>query len=74
MAALATNGLRTIWQWWYPQQPAGRNDPQELAQLDAVYLIRLLDAAETALEAIPKPRMQPRHRTAARHSVSVPRR
>jgi AcrR family transcriptional regulator len=71
MAALATNGMRTIWQWWYPQQPARHNDPHELAQLDAVYLIRLLDAAEAALDAIPKPRLQPHHRTAARRSVSV---
>jgi AcrR family transcriptional regulator len=74
MAALATNGLRTIWQWWYPQLDSEHDDPHELSQLDAVYLIRLLDAAQLALEAIPKPQLQPHHRTAARGQVAAGRR
>jgi AcrR family transcriptional regulator len=73
MAALATNGLRTIWQWWYPQSEDEDDDPHELSQLDAVYLIRLLDAAQLALEAIPKPQLQPHHRTIA-HGQAAGRR
>jgi AcrR family transcriptional regulator len=54
MASLATNGLNTIWQWWYPRLTDRRLDLHELATLDATYLLRVLDAAEELLKTIPR--------------------
>lgn len=54
MASLATNGLNTIWQWWYPRLTDGRLDLDELATLDATYLLSVLDAAEDLLKRIPR--------------------
>jgi AcrR family transcriptional regulator len=54
MASLATNGLNTIWQWWYPRLTDRRLDLHELAMLDATYLLTVLDAAEELLKTIPR--------------------
>jgi AcrR family transcriptional regulator len=54
MASLATNGLNTIWQWWYPRLTDERLDLHELATLDATYLLSVLDAAEELLKTIPR--------------------
>ncbi len=58
MGGLATNGLTTIWQWWYPHLASQDHDLNELAQLDATYLIGLLDAAQAALQDISRPPSQ----------------
>jgi AcrR family transcriptional regulator len=55
MGSVTVSGLRAIWLWWYDRQRNGAMDPREPYALDATYLIRLLNAAETALEAIPSP-------------------
>jgi AcrR family transcriptional regulator len=55
MASLATNGLNTIWQWWYPRLAHGQLDLNQLATLDATYLVSVLDAAEQLLKTIPTP-------------------
>ncbi len=56
MASVATNGMSTVWKWWFPQLVDREFvDAQELSELDATYLVGLLDAAETALAALPKP-------------------
>jgi AcrR family transcriptional regulator len=54
MASLATHGLNTIWQWWYPRLTDERLDLHELAALDATYLLSVLDAAEELLKTIPR--------------------
>ena len=55
MAAVAVNGLRAIWFWWYRHQQDGAGDPRDVYDLDATYLTSLLEAAERAIEAIPSP-------------------
>lgn len=55
MASLATNGLNTIWNWWYPRLAHGQLDLNQLATLDATYLVSVLDAAEQLLKTIPTP-------------------
>jgi AcrR family transcriptional regulator len=54
MASLVTNGLLTVWTWWY-RGADGAHDPHELSQLDATYLMRIIEAGEGALKAIPSP-------------------
>lgn len=65
MAAVAVNGLRAIWFWWYRNQRNGVGDPRDVYALDATYLTSLLEAAERALEAIPSPQEHFRQREAA---------
>lgn len=55
MASVTVNGLRAVWFWWYRHQNNPRMDPREPYVLDATYLTSVIRAAETALEAIPKP-------------------
>jgi AcrR family transcriptional regulator len=55
MASVTTNGLRAVWLWWYRHQTNQTMDPREPYALDATYLTRVIKAAETALEAIPRP-------------------
>jgi AcrR family transcriptional regulator len=55
MASVTVNGLRAIWFWWYRHQTNQKMDPREPYALDATYLTSVIKAAETALEAIPKP-------------------
>jgi AcrR family transcriptional regulator len=55
MASVTVNGLRAVWLWWYRHQTNEHMDPREPYALDATYLTRVIKAAETALEAIPKP-------------------
>jgi AcrR family transcriptional regulator len=64
MASLATNGLNTIWQWWYPRPTKQRLDLHELAKLNATYLLSVLDAAEELLKTIPR---APTHLTSNEH-------
>jgi hypothetical protein len=54
MASVTVNGLRAVWLWWYSHQ-SNPMDPREPYVLDATYLTTVIRAAETALEAIPKP-------------------
>ena len=65
MAAVAVNGLRAIWFWWYRHQQDGVGDPRDVYALDATYLTSVLEAAERALEAIPSPEEHLRRREAA---------
>src|SRR4051794_11193573 len=65
MAAVAVNGLRAIWFWWFRNQQNGVGDPRDVYALDATYLTRLLEAAEHALETIPSPHEHFRQREAA---------
>lgn len=55
MASIATNGLRTIWQWWQLHSTAKHFNPNEIADLDATYLVSVLEAARTLLHNIPQP-------------------
>jgi AcrR family transcriptional regulator len=55
MASVTVNGLRAVWLWWYRHQTNEPMDPREPYALDATYLTRVIKAAETALESIPKP-------------------
>ena len=56
MASVTVNGLRAVWLWWYRHQTDKKKmNPREPYALDATYLTRVIKAAETALEAIPKP-------------------
>jgi AcrR family transcriptional regulator len=55
MASVTVNGLRAVWLWWYRHQTNEAMDPREPYALDATYLTRVIKAAETALESIPKP-------------------
>jgi AcrR family transcriptional regulator len=53
MAAVAVNGMRAIWLWWYRHQDVGDGDPRKPFELDATYLPSLLEAAERALDTLP---------------------
>jgi AcrR family transcriptional regulator len=55
MASVTVSGLRAVWRWWYSRQTDGTMDPREPYVLDATYLTRVVNAAESALESIPKP-------------------
>ena len=70
LAAVATTGLRTIFQWWYPQLAEQAYDAAELPKLEGTYLIGLLDAAQAALDALPP--VRGRQRSAGLSSQSSP--
>ncbi len=55
MASVAVNGLRAIWFWWYTHLREGRAEAGEPYTLEAIYLTRLISAAEDAIEALPSP-------------------
>ncbi len=55
MAALAVAGLHAIWMWSYRRRTASGFDPLAPYTLDGVYLTKMLVAAETAIEQIPRP-------------------
>src|SRR6185437_13717673 len=55
MAAVAVNGLRAISFWWYRQEPATHRDAHQPWVLDATYLTTIIQAAESAITAIPQP-------------------
>jgi AcrR family transcriptional regulator len=55
MASIATNGLQTIWQWWQLHTTGPHFDPREVADLDATYLVSVLEATRNLLHAIPQP-------------------
>jgi AcrR family transcriptional regulator len=54
MGAIAVSGLRAIWVWWFDHRLNADSDPREPYTLDATYLTRVLDAAESVLEDIPR--------------------
>ena len=64
MGAVATNGLLAVYQWWYPRSPIGDYNRTELSELEATYLIKLLDVAQTALGELPQPPGELRRRRA----------
>lgn len=55
MASVVMHGLVTIWDWWFPQQPAGQIDTRNLAELETTYLMSLVGAAESVLRTLPDP-------------------
>jgi AcrR family transcriptional regulator len=54
MASITVNGMRAVWFWWYRHADGNVNAWESLV-LDETYLIRLITAAESAIEELPMP-------------------
>jgi AcrR family transcriptional regulator len=55
MAATVVSGMRTIWSWWYSHLGEDGADAHRPFELDATYLTKLVEAAETAIRHVPGP-------------------
>jgi AcrR family transcriptional regulator len=60
IASVAVSGLTTVWLWWYRQHVDDNLDSREAYKLDATYVIRLIEGAQHAIEALPSPSKEPR--------------